>query len=163
MEMLVTSLAELGSDWRAWVLAALVSAKAFVSIWFYLRCPIQCGKFEVPRELAEESSRYQFNPPWSFLLLMSAGVTMATVGLYTLDDPRFGHVALAVLIIGVFLFMTEPSRLRVHSARIGAFAATLKGAEAAAVARDDLRQAQKQRAAFEASIAAGLVMALIVF
>lgn len=160
MEMLIGSLSTLGDDWRAWVVAGLVSLKAVISIYYLIRCPVQNGTFEVPRELAVKSAEFKFNPPLTYLGMMLLGIGLAVGGLYLLNHPHWGPLALGIVVIGVFIFMTEPSRLRVNNSRIAVFAATLSGDDAADLARDDLRDAQKQRAMFELTIAAGLIAAL---
>lgn len=160
MEMLIGSLSELGQDWRAWVVAGLVALKALTSLYYLMRCPVQNGTFNVPRELAVKSAEFKFNAPLSYLGMMILGISMAVFGLYLLDDPHWGPIALGIVVIGVFLFMTEPSRLRVNNSRINVFAASLGTDEAQSLARDDLRDAQKQRAMFEFTIAAVVVMAL---
>lgn len=160
MEMLIGSLSALGQDWRAWVVAGLVTLKALMSFYHLMRCPVQNGTYEVPRELAVKSAEFTFNPPLSYLGMMLLGISMAIGGLYLLNHPHWGPVALGVVVIGVFIFMTEPSRLRVNNSRISVFAATLAGEEAASLARDDLRDAHKQRAMFEFTIAAALIAAL---
>ncbi|MGB0411396.1 MAG: hypothetical protein ACPGFA_07395 [Pikeienuella sp.] len=160
MEMLIVSLSTLGDDWRAWVVAGLVTLKAVVSVYFLMRCPVQNGTYQVPRELAVKSAEFKFNAPLSYLGMMLLGIGLAIGGLYLLNDPHWGPLALGVVVIGVFIFMTEPSRLRVNNSRIAVFAASLANEEAVALARDDLRDAQKQRAMFELTIAVALIMAL---
>lgn len=160
MEMLIGSLAELGQDWRAWVVAGLVTLKAITSVYYLMRCPVQHGTYDVPRDLAVKSAEFKFNAPLSYLGMMVLGIAMAVGGLYLLNHPHWGPVALGVVVIGVFIFMTEPSRLRVNNSRINVFAATLSGEEALSLARDDLRDAQKQRAMFEFTIAIALIAAL---
>lgn len=160
MEMLIGSLSALGQDWRAWLVAGLVTLKAITSVYYLMRCPVQNGTYQVPRELAVKSAEFKFNAPLSYLGMMLLGIAMAVGGLYALDSPHWGPIALGVVVIGVFIFMTEPSRLRVNNSRISVFAATLQGEEAADLARGDLRDAHRQRAMFEFTIALTLIMAL---
>lgn len=162
MEMLIGSLSALGDDWRAWIVAGLVSVKAVISVYFLMRCPVQRGTFDVPRDLAVKAAEFKFNPPLSYLGLMLLGIALAVGGLYLLNDPGWGPLALGIIVIGVFIFMTEPSRLRVNNSRIAVFAASLSGEEATDLARDELRDARKQRAMFELAIAVGLITALTI-
>ena len=160
METLIDSLSTLGADWRAWVVAGFISVKAMISFYYLMRCPVQCGKFDISRELAVKSAAFKFNAPLSYLVMMLLGIGLAVGGLYLLDNPRLGPLALGIIVIGVFIFMTEPSRLRVNNSTIAVYAASLGSEETASLARDDLRDAQKQRAMFELTIAVALMAAL---
>jgi hypothetical protein len=160
METLFISLSELGSNPVTWVVVGLVALKALGSIWMVVKCPIQCGTRKIKEAEAISKTEGQFKPPLSMLWITSAGIALAVAGLYLISDPVRAPLALGMLVVGVFIFMTEPSRLRVTSSMRGVFAATLEGAEAVTLAREELKSANIQRAGIEFSIAAGLIAVL---
>ncbi|MGB0507870.1 MAG: hypothetical protein ACPGGK_16915 [Pikeienuella sp.] len=157
METLFNSLSDLGSNPVAWAVVGLVALKALGSIWMVVKCPIQCGTRKIQQEEAKAKAEGQFNPPLSMLWLTLAGIGLAVAGLYMISEPDSGPLALGMLVVGVFIFMTEPSRLRVTASMRGVFAATLEGAEAVSLAREELKAANMQRATIEFAIAAGLI------
>lgn len=157
METLFISLSELGSNPIAWVVVGLVALKALGSIWMVVKCPIQCGTRKIQRAEAETKAEGQFNPPISMLFVTLAGIGLTVTGLYMISDAESAALALGMLVVGIFIFMTEPSRLRVTASMRGVFAATLEGEEAVMLAREELKAANIQRAAIEFSIAAGLI------
>ncbi|MEX2521000.1 MAG: hypothetical protein WD969_16900 [Paracoccaceae bacterium] len=160
MEMILTGLSELSTDWRAWAVAALVALKATSSIYLYLHCPVLCGRVH-PSEAEIAAARdYRFRPPLSYLLIMLAGITLAVVGLYLLGDATYGPLALGMLVVGVFMFSTEPNRLAVQGAVMEVIATTETGGDTNLLARDRLRGAHLSRALIETSIVATVLVML---
>lgn len=162
METLLGNVAALSSDPKAWVVAALVALKALHSIWLYLRCPVMCGSVEITDQMIEEARAYRFQPRTSYLVIMLAGMGLAIGGLYMLNDATYGPLALVALVVGVFMFITEPARLFVHSAIMGVYATAGGDPEENALARDRLRSAHRERAVYE-TIVAGVVLAMLFF
>lgn len=160
MELILTGLSALSTDWRAWAVAALVAMKAASSIYLYLRCPVLCGRVAPSDAEIRAAQAYRFRPPLSYLLIMLAGITLAVAGLYLLGDATYGPLALGMLVIGVFMFSAEPNRLAVQSA-IKEVIATI-GAEddTHILARDRLRGAHLSRALIESSIVATVLVML---
>lgn len=161
METLLDNVAALSTDPKAWVVAALVVLKALHSIWLFLRCPVMCGSIEMTEEMISAGKAYRIEPRPSYVAIMVAGVALAIGGLYMLNDTEYGPLALVALVIGMFMFMTEPSRLFVHVAKMGVFATAAGDPETNALARDRLRSAHLERAMFETIIAAVVVAMLV--
>lgn len=162
MEMILSNVEALSHDPKAWAVAALVVAKALWSTFMALRCPIMRGSFDVTAELIDQGRNYRIAPPPSFMLIMLGGMALATGGLFMLSDTIYGPLALAAIVVGVFMFMTEPARLFVNGAKMGVFATTGAEGDANFLARDRLREAYRQRAIYEIVIAA-VVVAMLVF
>lgn len=162
MEMIVEAMSELSADPRAWAVAALVALKAAHSLYLYLRCPLVRGAVPSP-ELVEAAQAYRFRPTPRFLITMLLGVSLAIGGLYMLHSPHWGALALGCLVLGVFLFMTEPSRLLVAGAMMAVFATADQADEASALARDQLSAAHRARAATELTIVAAMLALLWFF
>lgn len=156
MEMIVGNVAALSSDWRAWLVAALVTLKALYSAFSYFRCPISAGVSEITPEMTASAKTYQIKPPVSYLLVMLIGIGLAVGGLYMLHDAQYGPLALGAMTIGTFIFITEPSRIFVNSAKQGVFAA-VDDPEASHLARGRLRGAHMERAIYEIAIAASVL------
>lgn len=160
MEMFMSGVATLSHDWRAWLVAALVALKAAYSLFTYFRCPVLCDRV-APNEAEVAAARaYRFTPPRSYLITMLLGMSLAIGGLYALSNETYGPLGLGALVVGIFMFMTEPNRLSVHSAIMGVFAATGEPGDAVAIARDNLRSAHRTRALIELAIAAAVIALL---
>lgn len=162
MEMIFDNVAALSLDWRAWVVAALVSLKALASIVLYALCPVTNGRAEITAEMTAEAKAFRIQPPLSYLILMLAGIALAVGGLYMMNDSQYGPLALGAMVIGVFLFITEPTRLFVNSAKQGVYAAA-GDPEASVLARDRLRGAHLERALYEIAIAAAVLALMLLF
>ncbi|MEM7544459.1 MAG: hypothetical protein AAF367_02900 [Pseudomonadota bacterium] len=160
MEMIVHSVSTLSSDWRAWIVAALVAAKAMHSLYISLRCPVMRGTATVTDEMIAEGREFKLKPPLSFLLIMLAGIGLAIGGLYMLNSATYGPRALGVMVIGIFIFTTEPMRLVVNAMKMEVFGAVGKAGDAEFLARDQLRSAYRGRAVVELVIAAAVLTML---
>ena len=157
MEMLLDNLSGLGSNPFAWAVAALAGLRALFTIYTSRTCPIKSGEYQVSREEAVEAANTVFNPPRSFLFLVLFGIALAIGGLYMLQDSEYGGLALGAIVVGVFIFMTEPMRLQVIGAKTGVFASTLGDGDQTKLARDQLGYAYRERAIYEAVIALAVV------
>ena len=157
MEMLLDNLSGLGTNPFAWAVAALAGLRALITIFTARTCPIRSGEYQVSREEAVEAANTVFNPPRSFLFLVLFGIALAIVGLYMLQDSKYGGLALGAIVVGVFIFMTEPMRLQVIGAKTGVFASTLGDGDQTKLARDQLGYAYRERAIYEAVIALAVV------
>lgn len=161
MNMLLDNVAALSTDPKAWAVAALVVLKALISVFMCFRCPVVRGTHDITDAMIEEGRAYRIEPKASYLAVMLGGMALTVIGLYMLSDTSFGPLALGAVVIGMFMFMTEPSRFFVHVARMGVFATTGGEEEPNALARDRLRSAHWERAMFEAIIAAIVVAILL--
>lgn len=157
MEMILSNVAALSHDWRAWLVTALVALKAMHSIYHYIRCPVLCRR-AVPSQREIEAARaYRLKPPRSFLIIMLTGMALAIGGLYAINNEIYGPLGLGALVVGIFMFTTEPNRLSVKSAVMEVYASTGRSGESVAIARDNLRSAHRMRAGIEAALAAAVI------
>lgn len=157
MEMIFSGVAALSHDWRAWIVVALVALKALHSVYHYLRCPIASGRTAPGEDDIAAARAYRYAPPRGFLAIMLGGMALAIGGLYNLDSDAYGPLALGALLIGIFMFTTEPNRLAVRSATMEVFAATGRPGDCNDLARERLRSAHRTRALIEVGIAAALL------
>ena len=163
MEMLVANISTLGSNPLAWGIAALAAAKTLLSAVLIFRCPIHRGLIEVTEEMSSKARSATFHAPASFLFLVLIGMGLATGGLYMLADTQYGGLAIVAAVVGVFLFMTEPSRLTVINARNAVYASSSEGGEALALARDSMKGAYISRMFIELTITLAVFAALYFF
>ncbi|QIE54292.1 hypothetical protein G5B40_01820 [Pikeienuella piscinae] len=157
MEMIFSGVAALSHDWRAWVVAALVALKAMHSVYYYLNCPIVRGDIAPGEDEVAVARTYRLAPPRGFLAIMLGGMALAIGGLYNLDNETYGPLALGALLIGIFMFTTEPNRLSVRNATMEVVATTGQSGEANSMARARLLSAHRTRALIEVGIAAVLL------
>lgn len=160
MEMILGNVSALSSDPKAWVVAALVSLKALHSIFLYFRCPVARGVAAISEEMIANGKSFKFQPPISFLLIMTSGMALATAGLFIMSDTSYGPLALGAVVIGTFMFLTEPTRLGVNNSKMAVFGSTGAPGDANELARDRLKTAYRERATYELIIAAVVVMVL---
>ena len=95
-------------QFRALSARALAGAKAISSIVMIFFCKIRTGEYQPSEAEARDAANSVFAPPKSFLFLLVFGMALAIGGLYMLADARYGGLALGAMVIGVFIFMTEP-------------------------------------------------------
>jgi len=160
MEMIVHSVSTLSSDWRAWIVAALVTLKAMHSIYISMRCPVMRGTAIVTDDMIEAGRNSRLQPPITFLLIMLIGIGLAIGGLYMLNNATYGPRALGIMVIGIFMFTTEPMRLFVNATKMEVFGSIGKGEEEEFLTRDQLRSAHRGRALVETVIAIAVLAML---
>lgn len=160
MEVFMSGVAALSHDWRAWLVAALVALKAAYSLFIYFRCPVLCHRISPSEAEVAAARAYRFTPPRSYLITMLLGMALAIGGLYALTNETYGPLGLGALVVGIFMFTTEPNRLSVHGAIMEVFASTGRSEESIAIARDNLRIAHRTRALIEVAIAAAVISLL---
>lgn len=160
MEMIFDGVSMLKHDWRAWIVMGAVALKALFSLYLYFRCPFACGRKELSEQEIAEARAWRFTPPTSFLFLMMLGMGLAIGGLYLLDDARLGALALGLLVLGVFIFLSEPNRLTVRTAMNEVIATTGGPGDSNLLARDNLRSAHRSRALIEIGIVAAVAALL---
>ena len=159
--MLLDSMSGLGSNPFAWTIAVLAALRALFTIYTSLTCKVKSGEYQVSREKAVEAANTVFQPPKSSLFLILLGIILAIGGLYTLQDATYGSFGLGAIVIGVFLFMTEPTRMQVIGAKTAVFASALADDDQTQLARDQLGYAYRERAIYEAVIAIAVVLVLV--
>ena len=162
MGMIIDNVAALSGDWRAWVVAALVTLKAMHSFFLYLRCPVSRGVAEITPDMISAGKEFKFRPPPSYAAIMLGGMALATAGLFLLSDAEYGPLALGSIVIGVFMFVTEPTRLFVNNAIMAVYGSVDAEGDANVLARDQLRAAHRERATYELIIAA-IVLAVLFY
>lgn len=161
MEVLIDNISDLGANPFAWLVAALAGIKATISIIMIFFCKVKSGEYQPTEAQAREAASAVFNPPISFLLLLVFGMALAIGGLYMLADATYGGLALGAMVIGVFMFMTEPARLQVIGAKTAVYASSLGSSEENELARGALGQAYSERATYETVIALAVFGILI--
>ena len=161
MEMLLDNLSGLDANPFAWAVAFLAAARALFTFYTSFTCKVKSGEYQVSREEAVEAANTVFQPPRTSLFLVLLGIALAIGGLYMLQDSTYGHVGLGAIVIGVFLFMTEPTRLQVIGAKTAVFASTLADDDQPSLAREQLGYAYRERFFYEATIALAVFIVLM--
>lgn len=109
----------IGADPRAWLVLGLFALRAVYSIVIYFRCPLcWSAKLVADPEEAQRRINSKSGGSMRFFLLMVTGIVLAVVGLFMLADGVKPTIALFLMVLGAFLFMTEPIRLRINDARL---------------------------------------------
>jgi hypothetical protein len=172
MDGLANILEVIGTDPMAkWVLLAFGLHAAW-SVVAYFRCPLcaASGRFLVrqraARRQAEKSSAEDVLPEdgsfghdgtftaWRFLLVMVLGIAVAVVGLFKLaKHGAEAPLGFFLLILGVYLFTTEPARRQVAEALRHALAVEPSaGPERKALSVALLRDSRRKLVAIEVGI-----------
>lgn len=162
LDAVLRSFANLCNDPLAWVVVGLLAAKSAYSIVHFRMCPFANGG---RRDIDPDYARRMVDSPTRhsprFLLLMLAGLALAIGGLYGLPSPDWGAVALAAMVVGVFLIVVEPSLLSIEDNQLRVAAAFARDDESHAIAKDRLRWAHRERLALEIGLTV-LVAAIVV-
>ena len=107
----------IGADPMAkWVVAAL-GLRALWTIIAWRKCPLARGTDALTPQQARDMRQQAFAHSWRFLLVMVTGIVLAVFGLFQLaEHGAEAPLALFMLILGVYLFTTEPARHQVQDA-----------------------------------------------
>ena len=148
----------------AWALVALGAMKMAHSVYLYRFCPEFSPRLlrvdpEEARALAEAAFRHSPR----FLVVMLAGMGLAIGGLYLLQDAAWGGLALAAMVIGTFLLVTEPAHLAVFDNRLRVIAARVREVDAREAALDRLRASHFERIGLEAAFTSALAAILLLY
>jgi hypothetical protein len=161
MATVLASFRDLCDDPVAWAILAAVSAKALFSLYVFNRCPVvnRIGLRDV--QALEKYREDRVSP--RFLFIMLGGIALAVGGLYALRSPDVGPLALAAIVLGVFVLLVEPSQLTIHDNTLRAAAARRRGGEAYDVALDRLRGAHLERMMIEFAFAGLLALVILAY
>jgi hypothetical protein len=144
-----------GVDPRAWIVLALFAARAIWSIVSLSRVSARAGA--VSAAATSDSDRML---SWRFPATMVVGIALAIIGLFRLShgaaQPAF---ALFLLLLGVYLFTTEPVRRQIAIAELRLREAT--GGPGEDVAITDYRESQLRLIVIEVLIVAVLLAGML--
>jgi hypothetical protein len=160
MEQVLSSFRDLCDHPFAWLLLAAALLKALGSTFVYFRCPVMRAGDLPPPEQARRMVEGRFLHSPRFLLTMSLGLGLAVGGLYGLSHPDYGTLALAAIVVGVFIMVVEPSQLSIEENMLRVVAAQTRDQEMQSLAMDRLRGSHLERIGLEwvLALALGLMM-----
>jgi hypothetical protein len=163
MDAVIGSFRDLCGNPVAWVILAGISAKATLSLYYFLRCPYCRTRLEVTPEQARAMlSRPTIHNP-RFLIGMTTALALTIGGLYATHSPDLTTFALASIVLGVFIMLVAPSQLWITDGTLRVAAARADGTEALAFASDRLRWAHIERIAIEFAFAGALAVLILSF
>ena len=110
MNMLISELQMLASDWRSWIVVGLMAALALQSVIYYMMCPYVNGRAKITDEAVADAQTRSFKPGYRFGLMMLSGITMTVVGLFMIAEGTHPTIALAAMVAGIVIIQTEPTR-----------------------------------------------------
>lgn len=147
----------------AWAILGMVAARALWSLVVFFRCPFLRDTDALdPVEARAQSESLYLNSP-RFLVTMLTGLALSIGGLYALRSPDVGPMALAAIVIGVFLLIVEPSRLAVEENTRRVAASRLEGEAAHGFAVERLRASHIERLATEIAMAIVLIAVVLIY
>jgi hypothetical protein len=163
LEHILSSFADLCDAPLAWVMVALLAAKTLQSLLVYAHCPLISGSSaEIGAAAADALVQRPVLHSPRFLILMLLGLALAIGGLYGLASPDYGAMALAALVIGVFLLIVEPSQLGIDENQLRVIAAG-EDSERRALAVDRLRYAHWERMALEVALTVIVFLVILLY
>ena len=110
MNMLISELQMLASDWRSWIVVGLMAALALHSVVYYLMCPYVNGRANITDTAVSDAKGRSFKPGFRFGLMMLAGIAMTVAGLFMIAEGKSPTIALAAMVAGIVIIQTEPTR-----------------------------------------------------
>jgi hypothetical protein len=163
MNAVLGSFRDLCDNPVAWAILAGVTAKAALSLAFFLRCPYCRSSLDVtPQQARAMLERRTIHNP-RFLIGMVTALTLTIGGLYATQAPELGALALAAIVIGVFIMLVAPSQLWIMDGTLRVAAARAEGSEALSFAAERLRWAHIERIAIEIAFALALAVLILSF
>ncbi len=114
MNMLISELQMLAADWRSWVVVVLMAVVAGRSLIVLMMCPYANNTADISDEMAQKAARTPYSAGRRFLLMMLIGIVCSLAGLFMIAHGIKPAIALALLVGGVLLTVTEPPRLRIR-------------------------------------------------
>ncbi len=143
-----------GTDPRAWIVLALFAARALWSLVELARCPVVAGRADAASMTPTRQMKGRFP------VLMILGITLSIVGLFkiSLGAPQ-PALALFLLLLGVYLFITEPVRRQIAVAEQRV--ADAAGGPGEAVAATDLRESHIRLVSMEFAIVILLLVGML--
>lgn len=163
MTMLIEELQGLSSDWRSWVVVAIMAAVAVHSITMLWVCPLLHGKRAADRDLVAEARENVDRVDLRFGVMMFVGIVMAIVSLFMIAEGVHQFLALVALVTGIVIIQTEPlrSRIRENENRVIAYAHAEATVQAAAQAR--LRSEHISLAVTNVGLLVAVIVGLLAF
>lgn len=147
----------IGADPRAWIVLGLFAARAIWSAAMLARHRLAAENTDVA-DMAPALTRRMLS--WRFVPIMLLGIALAVIGLFRLShsaaQPAF---TLFLLLLGVYLFTTEPVRRQISLAEKRVRDAPSEAAKESAIA--DLRESHVKLVAFEVTIVAVLLIGML--
>ena len=110
MNMLISELQMLATDWRSWFVVALMAAVALHSIVYYFVCPYVHGRASITDEAVRDAQARTFKPGMRFGAMMVLGIGLTLTGLFMIADGIKPTLALAAMVAGIVIVQTEPTR-----------------------------------------------------
>lgn len=163
MNMLIDELRMLSDDPKSWIVVALLAIFAIHAVAGLLLCPYANGSAKFTEAEVAEARAHRFNPGIRFAVMMLGGVALTLAGLFMIANGIRPTIALVLLIAGILLIQTEPSRLELRELKSAVIAATGKSEPVLASARARLRGSHRKLAATQAAMVLAVTGALLAF
>ncbi|MEM7211039.1 MAG: hypothetical protein AAF479_03950 [Pseudomonadota bacterium] len=110
MNMLISELQMLASDWRSWIVVALMAFVATHSIVYYFMCPYAHGRASITDDAVQDAQSQNYRPGLRFGLMMIVGITLTLMGLFMIAEGIRPTLALVAMVGGIVIVQTEPTR-----------------------------------------------------
>ena len=110
MNMLISELQMLASDWRSWIVVGVMGALVLHSLTYYFMCPYVHGRANITDEAVVEARERVFKPGARYGLMMVLGIVLTVTGLFMIADGVKPTLALAAMVAGIVIVQTEPTR-----------------------------------------------------
>lgn len=161
MNMLVTTLQNLGDSPLAWGAVGVLALLALVSLWRYRTCEQLCHDPSGDRGEARAYLGRSVAEGRRYFLLMTLGVAAMIAGLALIAADLRPVAGFFVLVAGALVVQTEPLRqhIRTATARVVAAADT----DQREVAQETLRDSHRSLVTAHFLLAAALALLLLAF
>lgn len=162
MNMLIYELQALSANPLAWVVVGVLAAITMVSVVQILRCPYVNDARQIPDTAVETARAGDFRPGLRFGLMMLAGAALTLMGLFMIANGIRPAFALAAMVVGIAMILTEPTRLQIREQR-RLVAAWRDAPGGLAAAQDRLNSSYTQLAGTNIALMLGVAGALLAF
>ena len=162
MNMLISELQGLSANPLAWVVVVILSGFALYSVIQIMKCPYTHDAGRISDDAVRAARGSEFSPGMRFGMMMAMGAVLTLLGLFMIANGIKPALALASMVCGIVIILTEPTRLQIREHR-RVVAANRDSANALVEAQDRLNSSYTQMAATNILLMLGVTGALLAF
>jgi len=163
MNRMIETLGMVGGYSQVWVAVGILVLMALYSLIGWRLCPYLRGTRVISTEEVEAARAHRFTGNRRFMLAMLGGIAAVLAGLGMISKAIYPQYGFLLVVSGVYLLQTEPSRLRLREAIIRVVATEDAGPPARIDAKNRLRNDHGWLVGLNFLIPAAVIAGLLAF
>ena len=163
MNMLISELQMLASDWRSWIVVGLMAVVALHSLVYFAMCPYAHGRANITDEAVLHARANVFKPGIRFGAMMVTGIVLTITGLFMIAEGVKPTLALAAMVAGIVIVQTEPTRSAIRENTQSVIARRDEVEQVQIVAKERLRSTHIELVTKNMVLLCALIAGLLAF